>query len=229
MIDPAPAEAVNPAAGPHHHQALSELLNDLISEPPENGALTLNRLLVRSEGRGIYLFMIILCLPFLQPLPLFGLSTPLGLMITILALRHAFGLAPRLPRRIGERPLPDPFKQRVIGGSSRVLKRLEKWVKPRRDHWLASVPSRCVHCSLIAILALLLSLPLPPFILFSNIVPGYVLVLICVSMMEEDGALIWLAYLGLIGNAIYFGALVASAGLIIKHWKEWLDVVWSWL
>jgi len=229
VINPAPPEVILPAAGSHHHQPLSELLHDLIAEAPSGSGFTLNHLLFRSEGRGIYLFMIILCLPFLQPMPLFGLSTPLGLMIMILALRHAVGWPPRLPRRLGDRPLPEHFKQRILGGSARGLKRLERWVKPRRDRWLASAPSRWVHCSLIAILAFLLALPLPPFILFSNVVPGLVLVLICISMMEEDGALIWLAYLGIVGNLIYFGALAASAGLIIKHWKAWLDVVQSWL
>jgi hypothetical protein len=201
----------------------------LLTQAPAGSTLTLNRLLFRSEGRGIYLFMIVLTLPFLQPVPLFGLSTPLGLMVMVLAIRHALGLPPRLPRRVGDRPLPDPFKDRVLSGGSRVLKRLEKWVKPRRDKWLASAPSRWVHCSLIALLAFLLALPLPPFVIFSNVVPGVVLVLICVSMMEEDGALIWLAYAGLAGNAVYFGVLAASAGAIVRHWHDWYLAITNWL
>jgi hypothetical protein len=229
VIKPAPPEVVIPAAGPHHHQPLSRLLADLLAQFPPGSQPTLNQLLFRSEGRGIYLFMIVLCLPFLQPIPLFGLSTPLGLMITVLALRHAIGLSPRLPRRLGDRPLPERFKDAVLAGSTRVLKRMEKWVKPRRDRWLASSPSRWVHCSLIAILAFLLALPLPPFVIFSNVVPGFALVLVCISMMEEDGALIWMAYLAIVGNIVYFGALVASAHVILQHWKEWLEVVKSWL
>lgn len=229
MIKPAPPEVVVPAAGPHHHQPLSQLLTDLLAQVPAGTVFTLNHLLFRSEGRGIYLFMILLCLPFLQPVPLFGLSTPLGLMICILAVRHAIGLPPRLPKRIGERPLPEKFKDTVLGGSSRVLKRLEKYVKPRRDRWLASAPSRWVHCLLIAALALLLALPLPPFVIFSNVVPGVVLVLICISMMEEDGVLIWFGYLGLIGNVVYFGAVIASANLIVRHWAEWYDAIMNWL
>ncbi len=229
MIKIAPPEVVVPAAGPHHHQPLSQLLADLLAQTPAGTAFTLNHLLFRSEGRGIYLFMILLCLPFLQPIPLFGLSTPLGLTIMLLAIRHAIGLPPRLPTRIGDRPLPERFKETVLTGSSRFLKRMEKWVKPRRDKWLASAPSRWVHCLLIAVLALLLALPLPPFVVFSNIVPGAVLVLICVSMMEEDGALIWLAYLGIIGNVIYFGAVVAMTGQIISHWSDWYEAVMNWL
>ncbi len=229
MIKPAPPEVVVPAAGPHHHQPLSQLLTDLLAQAPAGTDFTLNRLLFRSEGRGIYLFMILLCLPFLQPVPLFGLSTPLGLMIMILAIRHAIGLPPRLPRRIGERALPDRFKETVLGGSSRVLKRMEKYVKPRRDKWLASAPSRWVHCLLIAVLAFLLALPLPPFVVFSNVVPGVVLVLICVSMMEEDGVLIWFGYLGIVGNVIYFGVVIASANLIIKHWADWYEAIMNWL
>lgn len=229
MIKPAPPEVVVPAAGPHHHQPLSQLLTDLLAQAPAGTDFTLNQLLLRSEGRGIYLFMILLCLPFLQPVPLFGLSTPLGLMICILALRHAIGLPPRLPKRVGERPLPDRFKDTVLGGSSRVLKRMEKYVKPRRDKWLASAPSRWVHCLLVAVLALLLALPLPPFVVFSNVVPGVVLVLICISMMEEDGVLIWFGYVGVIGNIIYFGVVVASANLIVRHWSEWYEAVMNWL
>lgn len=229
MIKPAPPEVVVPAAGPHHHQPLSQLLTDLLAQAPAGTVFTLNHLLLRSEGRGIYLFMILLCLPFLQPVPLFGLSTPLGLMICTLALRHAIGLPPRLPKRVGERPLPDRFKDTVLGGSSRVLKRMEKYVKPRRDKWLASAPSRWVHCLLVAGLALLLALPLPPFVVFSNVVPGVVLVLICVSMMEEDGVLIWFGYIGVIGNFVYFGVVVASANLIVRHWAEWYDAVMNWL
>ena len=82
-----------------------------------------------------------------------------------------------------------------------------------------------MHSGLVAILAFLLALPLPPFVVFSNVVPGFVLVIICLSMMEEDGVLIWLAYLGIIGNIIYFGAVVASTNLIIRNWNEWFDWV----
>ncbi len=229
MIKPAPPEVVVPAAGPHHHQPLSQLLTDLLAQAPVGTAFTLNQLLLRSEGRGIYLFMILLCLPFLQPVPLFGLSTPLGLIICMLAVRHAIGLPPRLPKRIGERPLPEKFKVAVLGGSSKVLKRMEKYVKPRRDKWLASAAARWVHCLLIAVLALLLALPLPPFVIFSNVVPGVVLVLICISMMEEDGVLIWVCYVGLVGNVIFFSAWAASAQYIFRHWTAWYEAFMTWL
>lgn len=223
MIKIAPPEVVTPAAGPHHHQPLSQLLADLLAGASKERPLTLNDILLRSEGRGIYLLMILLVLPFLQPLPLFGLSTPLGAVIVILAIRHGIGLSPRVPRRFGDRPLPENFKQTVLHGSTSLLRRLERWVKPRRDRWLSSAPSRWVHSGLVAILAFLLSLPLPPFVVFSNIVPGFVLVLICLSMMEEDGVLIWFAYLGIIGNIIYFGTVVAMTGQIIRHWNEWIE------
>jgi hypothetical protein len=229
VIESPTTDGATSPPGRHHHQPLSRLLIDLLAEDRPGSPLTLNHLLLRSEGRGIYLFLILLCLPFLQPLPLMGLSTPLGLLMMILAIRHALALPSRLPRRLGDRPLPDMFKHTILPGSSRFLKRLEKWVKPRRDRWLASAPSRVVHCSLIAILGLLLALPLPPFVVFSNVVPGFALVVICLSMMEEDGMLIWLGYLGVLGNIVYFGVLGASAGLIIRHWKDWLDMLKSWL
>jgi hypothetical protein len=47
--------------------------------------------------------------------------------------------------------------------------------------------------------------------------------------MEEDGVLIWVGYAGVIGNVVYFGAVVASANLILRHWAEWYEAIMNWL
>src|SRR5437868_12708257 len=66
--------------------------------------LTANQLIERTEGRGIYFVLIILCLPFVAWISVPGLSTVAGLIIGLLALRMALGGRPRLPSRLGDRP-----------------------------------------------------------------------------------------------------------------------------
>lgn len=208
-----------------HHDPLSSLLARLLQAETADAPLSINLLLAKTEGRGVFLLIITICLPFLLPTPFLGLSTPMGLIMMTLALRHALELPPRLPKKIGDRVLPDGFKTRILGGSIRMLKRLERWVKPRKDKWLSSHPARWINCSVVAGLAFLLCLPLPPFIPFTNSVPAIAIILICLSMMEEDGVLIWYAYVAVLGNIAFFGFLVFSISKILVYWREIWEMV----
>lgn len=210
------------------HVPLSVLLRELILSGTPDEPLTMNRLLNRTEGRGVYLLIILICLPFLQPLPLLGLSTPMGLIMMTLALRQAFGKPPRLPSRLGDRPLPESFKERILVGSVKVLQRMERWVRPRKDRWLSSRLSILINCGLVAVLAFLLCLPLPPILPFTNTVPAIAMVLLSLSLMEEDGVLIWFGYAAVLGNVAFFGSMVLSFGAIVRYWKEIWEMVQSW-
>jgi hypothetical protein len=214
---------------PVHHEPLSALLKRLLEGEDGDAPITINLLLARTEGRGVFLLIITICLPFLLPTPFLGLSTPMGLIMMTLAMRHALELPPRLPKKVGDRVLPDGFKVRVLGGSVKMLKRLERWVRPRKDKWLSSHASRWLNCSIVAVLAFLLCLPLPPFIPFTNSVPAIAIILICLSLMEEDGVLIWFAYVAVLGNVAFFGFLVISIGKILVYWREIWELVRSHL
>ncbi|MBK9140210.1 MAG: exopolysaccharide biosynthesis protein [Verrucomicrobia bacterium] len=111
-------------------QELLELLGGL---RPED-RLSLNDVFLRTEGRGLFLFIIVLCLPFVTPISIPGMSNALGVVLILLGIRLAFGLAPCLPPWIGDRPLPPGF-QKVLRASTRVVRFLERWARPRKDKW----------------------------------------------------------------------------------------------
>jgi len=202
------------------HQPLSQNLVRLLEEDSSQARLTLNRLLERTEGRGLYLVMVILCLPFVIPFSIPGLSTVMGTVIMVLALRLAWGKPPRLPKSLGERLLPLGMQQRVVAGSAKLLRFLEKLVRPRRTQWLTWPAARFGNALLIAFLALLLALPLPsPPFFFTNSFPSYAIILIAVSMMEEDGLTIWLGYVVALATVVYFGFW---ADLIGNHLVKWM-------
>ncbi len=199
----------------------------LEAHPAGAGGCTLNYLLGGTAGRGLYLVIILLALPFIVPLPLPGLSTILGAIIALLSLRLAFGLPPRLPAAFGERSLPEGVRKRLLGGSVRFLRWIERWVRPRRTQWMGWRSVQCAHGLLLALMALLLALPLPPIMPFSNSLPSYAIILIAVSMMEEDGVLIWFghaaALVTLITFATFGGVIVAFAGRLFQSAAEYLQ------
>jgi len=205
---------------PAAHLPLSQSLARLLEDQPSGADLTLNRLLERTEGRGLYLILILLALPFVLPISLPGVSTVLGLTVAILAFRLALRKPPRLPRRIGEHQLSAKFRQKILGGSLRLLRGIERLVKPRRTPWMSYRGPRAFNAVVLAFMGLLLALPFPPLPPFTNSLPGYSIILLAASMMEEDGVTIWIGYAVAAGTTIYL-ALVAralEAGLV-RLWE----------
>lgn len=205
------------------HLPLSQSLAQVLAETGAPAGLTLNRLLDRTQGRGLYLVVIVLCLPFVIPFSVPGLSTILGSIIILLMLPLAIGRHPRLPRFLGERPLPPGLQKRVVGGSIAFLHFLERFVQPRHTLWLGWAPIRFVNCLLIALLAFLLALPLPaPPFFFSNSIPSYGIIVLAVSVMEEDGFLIWFGYALVVANLVFFGLLAGAVVELLLKSRRWL-------
>jgi len=215
------------------HQALSKTLTEVLAGVSGEigsagfpagvaaGDLTLNRLLEQTAGRSLYLLVVILCLPFMIPVSVPGLSTIMGSIIAFLMLRQVLGKRPRLPRFLGEKKMPPKVQHRVLGGSIKFLAFLEKLVRPRRTRWLASRSAVVLNALIIAFLALLLALPLPaPPFFFSNSLPSYAIVVLAISVMEEDGLTIWVGYALVLVNLLFFsliGGVIFE--LLLKLWR----------
>jgi hypothetical protein len=193
----------------HQHQPLSQSLQGILDHEAAAEKLTLNFLLEQTEGRGLYLVFVLLALPSVY-LP--GVSVALGLVLMFLALALAFERPARLPRFIGDQALPKAAMKKVLAASVSLLRFIEKLVKPRRTPWMSWRAPRTINAMVIAWMAFLLALPLPPLpVPFTNLFPGYSIVLMAVAMMEEDGVMIWLGYAAAASTTAYF---ILSFGLI---------------
>ena len=184
-------------------------------------AITLVR--KKSEPNGIYVkdivdafgtrshaFMILFfCLPFIQPLPMMGLSTIFGGIIILLSIFMALGKPPWLPKKFMEKHIQHKLVESSCGALLKLLSKTEKLIRPRFNFWLPLVPVRVFHAFLLGFFAFLLALPLP--IPFSNSIPAYFLVLHAIGLLEDDGALIILSYI------IFF----ASLGMGATEFIEW--------
>ena len=213
------------AANNFAHEPFSRSLGRLLEH--DDAPLTANRVLEGTDGRGLYLVMIIFSLPFVAWVSIPGMSTVLGPMIGILAVRLALGRRPRLPKVLGDRVLTPKLKETILTGGMKFCRLLEKVVRPRRTFWMSWRIARVGHALLIVLLAFLLALPLPspPFI-GSNALPSYGIIFVAVSMMEEDGVMIWFGYFASLVATLYFAIFGA---LIVKHLGGWLHTILNWL
>jgi hypothetical protein len=208
----------------HRGETLSQELARLVESAPADQPLTLNRLLRDTGGRGLFLVVILLSLPFITPIPLPGVSTVLGLVIGVLAVRLAVELPPSLPPSLGDRSLDAGASRKVLAASVKLLRLIERLAKPRRSAWLGWRAVRFFNAGLMALMAFLLMLPFPPFPPFTNSLPAWSLIVLAASMMEEDGALIWAGYVLSVATAIY---LVLILHVIEAAWERMAQYFFS--
>jgi hypothetical protein len=200
------------------HPPLSVSLRELIEGVPPDQPLTLDALLEGTGGRGAFLVMILLCLPFCQPIPLPGVSTVIGVVLGLLGVFLALGEKASLPKGIGQRALPPFFRTKLLGASVKLLAFIERWVKPRGSKWILWRGVRAFNGVLIVWMAVLLSLPIP--LPFTNQPPAVAIMLVALSTMEEDGVLIWFGYAAALATTLYFAL---SAGVFLAAIKKVLE------
>lgn len=168
--------------GPHKFSADLGLLAQRFA----GGPACLSDILAATQGRGLNLLMLLLCLPFLTPLPLPGVSTLLGLLVVLAGGTLAFGGRPWFPERMLRRKLPEGFVGRVIMAASKLVRGLEMLARPRfsflHEHPFYSRLSGAV----IMISGLFLVLPIP--VPLTNTFPALTVVLLAAAAMERDGA-----------------------------------------
>ena len=117
--EPPPAKR-NSSAGARPRK-LSEELADLQAMSAQR-PVTLREVIATLRGRAYTLLLILLALPFCQPIPLLGLSTPFGLAIALIALRLALGQRPWLPKSLQRRELTAAFFSKLIGAAGRIIR-----------------------------------------------------------------------------------------------------------
>ena len=184
-----------------------------------DGPLTLGDVVAALQGRGWTLLFILLALPFITPVPLPFLSTPVGLVIALVSLQLGLGRQPWLPARLTAKPLPAGFFGKVLKFSAGVLRFLERFLRPRWA-WLAETPALGrVHAFAIFAAALVLLLPLP--VPFTNAFPAWLIVFIAGGLMERDGIAILGGYAVGAGGVAFFYFLGDAAIRLLEALKTW--------
>lgn len=198
---------------------LSEELAELRLSAGER-AITLREVIYTLGGRAYMLLVLLLALPFITPIPLPGLSTPFGLAIALIALRLSLGQRPWLSMKLQRKELPAGFISKLFGVAERVLRFLEKFLRPRLT-FLTDTPLLVqMHAVLMLLAALALLLPLP--IPFTNSFPAWTILLLAAGLLERDGGFILTGYVVFAAGVLYFVFLGEATAALVHELMRWL-------
>jgi hypothetical protein len=187
-----------------------------LAEHFQEGPVRLGEVVDVLHGRGYRLLIVLLCLPFLTPIPLPGYSTVVGVVLALIGFRLALGQKPHLPGGLLNRELPPRLLPKVLRASSRLVGAFERISKPRLRFFYRHAVFQCLGGVLIALCGLKLLLPVP--VPMSNFFPGAAAALLAAGSFEEDGVVflgglvtfaVSLGYFGLLA----FGGVAAFAEL----------------
>lgn len=175
------------------------------------------------RGRGLQVIVVLLCLPFLCPVTIPGISIPFGLAIALCGLRIAFGRKPWLPKVILRQSVSYHALERMIHGGCKIYGKLEKVIKPRLSILLAGPGMAQTIGAAIALAGILLSLPIPPPFILTNTIPGFAIILLSLGLMERDGVLIILGYILALVGTTYITLIFLAGKAGVDHLVRWIS------
>ena len=178
-----------------------------------SGPVTLGELSKRLGREGIGLLAFLCALPFLQPIPLAGLGTPIGLVLAAIGIQLARGHeTPYLPRFVAERRLEAATVARMLAAAEKLLGFTERFTRPR---WAALAKSpRLIGASLVALGAIMF---VPVFVPFGNPLTAAPLALFGLALLEEDGLFCALGLAGTLATLAYHAAFAELAWRMLRH------------
>lgn len=196
--------------------ALRRLLHEAAGRP-----MQIREMVEILRGRGLQMMIVLLCLPFLSPVTIPGISTPFGLAIALCGFRIAFGHKPWLPAVILDRRISYHSLEKMVQAGCRIYGVLEKVLRPRLSFFLVGPGMTMLVGAAIAISGVVLSLPIPPPFLLTNTIPGFAIVFLSLGLMERDGVFV------LAGHALTIVAMTYVV-LIGVLGKELLSYIAGW-
>ncbi|MGL5905808.1 MAG: exopolysaccharide biosynthesis protein [Shewanella sp.] len=196
---------------PHSDQQKLSGILQLMADSIGAETISLRDLLALVGEQGMLLFCILLTVPFLLPVSIPGISTPFGLLIVFIGVGVLLNKGPILPARLMERRFAAEQIKIILRKGASLLTRVDHVIQPRL--LLLSTP-RVHRCNgvLLILVAVLLMLPFGA-IPFTNTLPAWVILLICIGMLQRDGVFVALGYLLAIVTLAWFSFL--GIGLVV--------------
>lgn len=166
---------------------LIKALDDLKALPE----ITLGKIVEHVEEEALLIVCLISILPFMQPIPIPGLSSILGLIVMFQGVGLMLWSRPLLTNRMKAVVIPREkfdFIYKAALKFSNFTSKISAFKHPLTNSRISHI-----FCGLAIVLSAgFLSLPLP--IPFSNLIPALSIFLICVGLLEEDLILIVMGY-----------------------------------
>jgi hypothetical protein len=195
---------------------IDEKLSRIIKGLSESGRdLTIAEIMASFGTKGLPLATLFFIAPFLQPIPIPGISSVFGVLIGLCGIGIFFSKSIWLPKQISKVIVKSEWLIKIGSAAHYIVTKVETISKPRAPNLVRA--TRMLTGFLLLLLGLFLALPL--FLPFSNFIPGVIIFALAIGLAEEDFLFILLGYISFIIGAI---ALYAATDLVIQWLKQYL-------
>ncbi len=179
--------------------------------------ITLGNIVEQVEEEALLILCLVSILPFMQPIPIPGVSTILGFIVLL----QGFGLMiwgkPLMTKKMSAFRITHDRFELILKAAQKFSSITAKMSAFK--HPIAQSKFSQVVCGIgIVISALFLSMPLP--IPFSNLVPALSIFFICIGLLEDDVFLIFLGF-GITSSVIWMALF--SYHLVADQFMTWLS------
>ncbi|HVJ65896.1 MAG TPA: exopolysaccharide biosynthesis protein [Bdellovibrionota bacterium] len=185
--------------------SITEILSELEAWATSTSEITIGQLVKRIGERGLGLVVVVLSIPFLQPVPMFGMSTVIGAVVMIMGLAIFLERDPWIPQKFAQRVIPTKTILSVCTAGRKVFGFTEKFIKPRGRFMHEGASLKKMSGAFIFLSAFLLALPLP--IPGTNMPPAAAMFFLALGFIERDGYVIAFGYLCFWVTVAYFSFL----------------------
>ncbi|NBX17647.1 MAG: exopolysaccharide biosynthesis protein [Proteobacteria bacterium] len=168
---------------------------------------------------GAPLTIIFLCLPFLFPMPIPGISTAFGFAIILLAIRIISPRPVPLPRFADKVKLSGKTVSAIAEKSHSFVIRIEKFIRPRAA-FLSTGAAKVLAGIGMIFAAVALALPIPPVIPLTNTLPALAITFFSLGLLMRDGVMI---VLGHVMHVVSWGYFVSVAGVAFSFALKLVD------
>jgi len=166
-----------------HGKLMSNKLLEALSDVKDLPKITLGAIVERAQGQASLVLCLISILPFMQPIPIPGLSSVLGAVVALQGFGIMVWSKPLLTHGLKQVEItPERFE--IIERAAIKFTNLSGKISSLKSELVNSRLSHIFCGASIVICALFLSLPLP--IPFSNLIPSLGIFFICLGLLEED-------------------------------------------
>jgi len=212
-IEPPPNPAVELIQHPEYrNEGIRNLLALLACGEPQV-RLSLRQMVdsLHESAFGIVLLAVIL--PSFVPIPGGGMIS--GPLVVGMAVQMLCGMPqPWLPGFVARWGFKYHNLQQFFSKMERPLRWLDRLLQPRLSILVEPLLARMFTGLLLICSGILLSLPIP----FTNLLFAFQLLLFALALMERDGVLMLLNWLGALATALFFG--IGSQQLLISMWQQ---------
>lgn len=164
----------------------------LLQEEAKKRQLTIKEILHILSGKGRPILLLLLALPFCQPIQIPGMSTPFGLAVAFIGLRMSFGKHVWLPKSLLSYRISSEILGKITDTALKLIRKIKTWIYPRMP-WLCHSPlMEILNGIVICLLGIFLALPLP--IPLSNLAAAWSIFFFALGILEDDGLLVLIGY-----------------------------------